>query len=175
MKYCFFDSDISDSNPYAEYDIIGYKYEQLIKTCCKYCCYLSLTFMNENVLLIKELEPYSVCGDCLGFDYSVNYSNGFGTKPFKKYYKVSKEVCDILIKHTDRIFSWIGNSEYNNPEDPTFYRADGTLFFYSVIHEGVCVISPNSDENIDYIISDPLWIPKSKLKDGYWDSYLKLY
>lgn len=172
MKYCFFDSDITDMNPFAEYDIVGEQYKQLIKICCVYSDYLSFTFMNDNVKLIDELEPYIISDNSLEFDYSVNYSIELELKPYKQYYRVCKEVCDILLKHTDRIFSWICGGGYNNPEDIAFYRTDKTPFFYSIIHEGVCVILPNDNENVECIISNPLWIPETELKDGYWGAYL---
>ncbi|MBE6625537.1 MAG: hypothetical protein E7622_07885 [Ruminococcaceae bacterium] len=64
------------------------------------------------------------------------------------------------MKITDSIFKWIDGWGFKNPEDPCFYRDDGSAFFTSVIHEGVVKLTPRENEDVSKIISNPLWIPE---------------
>ena len=41
---------------------------------------------------------------------------------------------------------------HKNPEDPIFYRADGSKFFLSVIHEGELELYVNDSEDISAIL-----------------------
>jgi len=70
------------------------------------------------------------------------------------------ELCELLLKITDSIFKWIDGWGFKNPEDPCFYRDDGSAFFTSVIHEGVVKLTPRENEDVSKIISNPLWIPE---------------
>lgn len=164
---------MTDNDIQAEYDIVGKDYQDLIRVCCKYSQVLSFVIMQNNVSLMNEIKTFEVTPDPLIFDHSVFYDTGHHQKPYKKFYKVCPEMCDALLNHTDSIFSWICNSKYNNPEDITFYRNDGSVFFGSIIHDGICMISNREDEDINSIISNPLWIPEGKIK-GYWKSYLNI-
>ena len=73
------------------------------------------------------------------------------------YYRVCDKLCDILLKTTNHIFSWLNGWGYENPEDPTFYREDGSLFFTSTIHEGECTLFVR-DEDVSEILANKLWI-----------------
>ena len=75
-----------------------------------------------------------------------------------KFYRVCDELCELLLEITDNIFSWLVGWGYSNPEDPTFYRTDGSMFFTSSIHEGEIVLLPRDDEDVDDIIAQEGWI-----------------
>lgn len=51
---------------------------------------------------------------------------------------------------------------FKNPEDPVFYRDDGSVFFSSIIHDGKCFLFPTDSENISDIVSSDHWVHKNE-------------
>lgn len=154
MIYRFYDTDVNENE---EYDVIGEEYDILINTCCKYSSVLALNFMSKDILYYNELEKYKIASKRLSKQWIVNY------------YKMCPELCELLLKITDSIFKWIDGRGFKNPEDPCFYREDGTLFFDSSIHEGILKLMPRENEDVSKIISNPLWIPETDdVRKSYW-------
>jgi hypothetical protein len=56
------------------------------------------------------------------------------------------------------MFAWTG---YIMPEDPTFYRPDGSIFFKSTTHEGELTLMPRGDEDVSNVLSSGRWIEKN--------------
>lgn len=155
--YKFFDTDCTGRE---EYDISGEEYKELITTCCKYCEIMSLRFLSPQTSFINELDQF-VTSEIknITFIYEHYYRNiKPENQPDVKYYRVCPELCELLLKIADSIFKWIYGWGYTNPEDPVFYRADGSVFFSSVIHDGECALTPRSTEDVSNIISKDHWI-----------------
>lgn len=155
-KFVFYDTDI---NGKEDYDIAGDDYAKLISVCCKYSAYLSLRITDCGLPCVKELEKYRVEKDKkFVYMYAHFYKEGSAKSDSEvRYYSVCPELMDLLLRVSDNIFGWINGQGYANPEDPVFYRADGSVFFSSVIHDGQCVLYPNDDEDVSEIVSKDNW------------------
>ena len=69
----------------------------------------------------------------------------------------------IILRISDNLFGYIDGWGYTNPEDPTFYRSDGSVFLKSEIHEGEVWLMPRNNEDVSQIVADSNWIKS----DGY--------
>ena len=153
--YKFYDTD---SMGIEEYNIMGEDYKNLIEVCCKYCTTLSLIVTNEKFDLLDKLKIYETQkSPKISFDFP-HYKK---TSIMIKYYNVCPELCHIIISNTSDIFCWINGWGFENPEDPTFYREDGSVFFTSTIHEGECTLIVK-DEDVSTIVSDNHWITQDE-------------
>lgn len=168
MKYSFYDTDKYGDE---EYNIEGDDYFNLIKTCFKYS--ESVTFKvfksNNNVDIIPSwMEQYRL---------EENLITSKSNKPdrnLKKKYKslapiaethhfiLSDPVCEWMLSITDNIWGWSNFSNPPTPEDPQFFRADSSLFFSSISHDGECTFYPRAYEDISAIVSKKHW---HKLED----------
>lgn len=149
--YKFYDTDIDGLN---EFDICGNSYKKLIKVCCEYCDFFSLIITNSNSELLSKLCEYRIPKN-KKITYVFNHYDINST--IIEYFQVSSELCEVLLNNTNSIFSWINGWGYNNPEDPTFYRKDGSVFFTSTIHEGECTLYVQN-EDVSEIIASNNWI-----------------
>lgn len=151
--YKFYDTDPMGVE---EYNIEGQEYINLIEVCCRYCKTLSLIVTNNNSELLHKLKKFETHKSpkiSFGFPH---YEN---TSIIIKYYNVCPELCDIITSNTSDIFCWINGWGFKNPEDPTFYREDGSVFFTSTIHEGECTLIVN-DEDVSTILYNNHWVSK---------------
>ena len=141
-KYFFYDTDIYENE---EYDIRGQDYENLIRTCCRYSAVLYLKYLEPNLQLYDKLKKFEITKPQNIPDDPSRYS------PYckKRYYTVCPELCSILLSSANGIFEWTSMWYLKHPDDPIFYRNDGTAFFASDIHNGSCAIMPREDENIE--------------------------
>lgn len=150
-KYVFYDTDISGN---AEYDISGKEYQELINICCKYSTTISLRITGNSISAAKELSEYEIPVSQKVLDSYKHYSD----KSDIHHYRLCNKVQEILLNNYSSIFQWINGWGYNNPDDPIFFRKDGSVFFESTIHEGICILSPLENEDISSIIENKLWI-----------------
>ena len=157
--YNFYDTDPTG---WEEYDISGEDYKELMRTCCKYSKTMSFIILDPDVVsYLNELEKFNVEKDDNIIDEKVRYGRpGQKIQPYRKYYRVCPELCELLISMTDSIFKLLLGWGQTNPDDPTFYRADGSVFFSSIIHEGEITLYPRDDEDVSNIVSKPHWIEK---------------
>ena len=81
----------------------------------------------------------------------------------------SPEVREYVRGVTDSIFKWMTGRGYDNPDDLTFIRADGTRFFSSIIHEGVCCLTVRDDEDVSGILALGEW---NEIEEGYYFSHI---
>ncbi len=163
--FVFYDTDC---NGEEEYDIFGEEYRTLIKACCKYCNTLSLRITHPDTSFVNELEKFAT--NKTNENISV-YQHYFGTDMDAqclyeiRYYKICEELERTLLSISDSVFKWIYGWGQTNPEDPVFYRHDGSVFFYSIVHEGKCALIPQANENVEQIISNNHWLKQEK-SDG---------
>ena len=157
--YNFYDTDLTG---WAEYDITGEDYKELMRTCCKYSKTMSFTIMKPSgISYVEELKKFAVEKEDNIQDASIKYGYPFSEfQPYVQYYRVCLELCELLVSMTDSIFKLKYNSDISNPDDPIFYRADGSVFFSSVIHEGEITLYPRENEDVSAIISKEHWIEK---------------
>lgn len=146
--YRFYDTDL-DGN--EEYDISGEQYKELIRVCCKHSKYMSFIVYDKGVSGYNELCKYKVKSiECTPED---KYS--------RKYEIIYCRICtglqNFLTNNVNSIFEWIYGRENFNPENPMFFREDGTIFFSSSIHDGIITLRPR-DEDVSRIVCNPLWI-----------------
>ena len=150
-KYTFYDTDLTG---HTQYDISGNEYQELIKICCKYSATISLKITDKSIQIAKELEKFEIPVTHEVLNTYKHYSD----KSDIHHYILCNEVQEILLKTCDSIFQWINGWGYTNPDDPVFYRNDGSVFFESTIHDGICILYPLENEDINSIIANKLWI-----------------
>ena len=153
--YTFVDTDCWGE---AEYDIRGDAYKELICCCCQYSKIFSMVITDPSSPIIQQLQPYRIATPdhvLLSFPEYTHQSADIA------YYRVCPQVREILADGVGGIFEWIDGWGFTNPNDPAFYREDGSVFFASVIHNGVCTLTPRPGEDVSQIIKDPLWIKQS--------------
>ena len=150
VKYIFRDTD---DTGFEEYDICGEEYKNLIETCCKYSVFFSLIITDQNSDLYKKLKEFEVLkDDKINYKFD-HYSDDYAEI---KYYKVCQKLCSVILENTNNIFCWINGWGFNNPEDPTFYRKDGSVFFTATTHDGICNLFVENEE-VSHIVSNKLW------------------
>lgn len=162
--YRFFDSDESG---FEERDISGADLDELLDVCFKYSEYVSFAVFNNKVngfdklnrFRIKKPEQISICSN-VSPQYQI------------QYFRLHPELKCILKEISDGIFGFVYSWGFNNPEDPYFYRADGSIFFKSEIHEGEILLSPKDIEDVSSIVSKPNWIKPEDYRNPFETSGL---
>ena len=154
--YKFYDTDEAGSQVY---DIRGARYQQLLEACFRHCTSVSLCVHADANVDLLSIEPY-----CLPVTPQVKAQYGhYGSAPAESsayrivHYVLAPEVKRFLKTRAEGIFQWTYAWENENPDDPAFFRPDGTVFFSSVIRDGVCTLYPREGEDISLILSDPRW------------------
>ncbi len=161
MKYIFYDTDATGQQ---ELDIDGDAYHDLLSTCFNYCSTFSMLVNREisNDSRLKALEKYrlpvteNVKAAYLHYDYCENL-NCANDGVEIRHYELTPETRAAIPQFCNSIFKWINAWGHTNPEDPAFFREDGSVFFSSLIHEGECTIYPNANENISEIVLGNHW------------------
>lgn len=156
IVYKFYDWD-SVAN--TECDIMGEDYKQLISLCCKYSTTMSVIIKNETESIYSQLQKFEISRPPkITYHYS-NYGLGSlsDSQIGVRYYQVCTELCILLQSSFNSIFEWLHGWGYNNPEDPVFYRNDGSVFFSSIIHEGEITLSPLDAEDTSNITNSVSW------------------
>lgn len=134
------------------YDIEDNMFQLLLEMCGKYCSYASFKYSDsEN----KEAQNFQVFKKFLvssNYSFSNNLSSGrsFSNQINKQtaspkqeiryLYNVNTEFIEKMIELSPKLFSWIDGWGYHNPEDPYFYRADGSVFLATSVHNCICCL-----------------------------------
>jgi len=188
IYYKFFDTDIYGT---AEYDIRGDELRALFDKCFEYSQFLSLDF---NYLLrvcsgisycdvvndpyLKQLDTFRISMPHNAPKYKYINDKKYdaeGDSPSVRYYRLCPELKELLLSMVSGIFDFGSSKGRIVPEDPIFYRSDGSMFMFSEIHEGEVVLIPRNDENVLDIVSNELWYlnPRNpytgKLETRYFD------
>lgn len=159
--YKFYDSD---NTGHGDYDITGDCYRILLETCFKYSSTVSFLVLPKCTDRIEEWEKYRIPITCFVQNAYRHYGPVFPDKPNQigdyeiRHYRLEQGLQNLLISHVDSVFKWICGWGYNNPNDPTFFRQDGSVFFFSTIHEGECTLLPNKNETVSHIVTGEHWV-----------------
>lgn len=146
------------THDFAEYNISGEDYAELIRTCFQYSAAVSFYFIpcGEDGVPAEfknKLEPFHIKRpDNIVYE-GIEEEEEYGVK----YYRTCPELCDIMLGIANSILDWVQLQDHLNPENPTFYRSDGSLFFDSVIHEGRLQLTIREDEDVSHIVSVNGW------------------
>lgn len=164
-KYIFRDTD-QDGRGFEEFDISGDAYIELIKTCAKYCT--SFAFMSSNgepTVIPEKLNDYKIPltdEQVQRFSYCltpyVQFCKETGDGEYVFAYRVCDESIELLLEMSSDLYGWYWQSEHTCPEDITFYREDGSVFFTSTTHDGICELTPREDEDVKNIVSKEHWL-----------------
>ena len=158
--YKFYDWNLTDDE---ESSLDEEAYQKLIKFCCDICEVVSFIIIKPSICSKKiqeSLKKFSILPP-KNITYKFRYYNINGEWngiSAVQYYRVCPELCQLLLTSASSIFDWIG---YTYPEDPTFYRNDGSVFFTSTTHEGLLTLMPREDEDVSDIISYTGWIDET--------------
>ncbi|MBQ7160614.1 MAG: hypothetical protein IJR90_02790 [Clostridia bacterium] len=160
--FYYYDTDASGE---AEYDISGEEYRLLLETCFKYGEYFSFRYFEDRVNVPAGILRYAVSAkeaniNCVFSTRKLENESGTAVCDQTVFLRLTDEVKKWILSVTDSIFKWIDGWGNKNPEDPMFYRADGSVLFESVIHDGVIHFNASENENLSAILSDPLWTIK---------------
>lgn len=160
-KYVFYQW-FDETTP--EYDLNGEDYEALIDLCGKYSTTFALDVPpKRDVQVIDILEKFRIpkpdnitykFDSMTCIDLKANTAVDFEIR----FYKVTSELCSILKEVVFSVYEWIyGFEGLKNPGDPMFFRADGSPFFTSCIHEGDLFLHLRDNENADDVLKHCNW------------------
>lgn len=85
---------------------------------------------------------------------------GFTTSEYfeRRFFKCNDTSRNYMHDITDDLFALVNINELKNkPEDLIFYREDGSVFFWSMLHEGLCIISCRENEDVKDVVSRRGW------------------
>lgn len=135
-------------------------YIALIRLCISTCKYFTLSYTNENIAkkINKFLSPIRIR----------NIDDGNSRLTKLCIYECSDDAERFLTTYVNELFEWIEFEGYNNPEDIAFYREDGSIFFWSETHEGICAIIERDNEDVFNVIAKRGWTHYDKNNCGIW-------
>lgn len=152
MEYIFYDTDITGNE---DYDISGENYKNLLKACFRYCTTVSFYIWNVDSIYPSDWEKFRLPTTQKHIEtYTHYYYNDHSSI---HVYQLNEEMKESIMNITDSMFKWICGMGNTNPDDPIFYREDGSVFFWSCIHDGECRLLPRSNEDVSNIICSKLW------------------
>ena len=163
-KYIFYNTDLTG---HEEYDISGEQYHALLEACFKYSDSFSIILSSSCKADLSKWENYRIPVEAYAkavYSHYGDINTGTGDK-IRDYeirqYTLCPELCHLISQHTDTLFSWICGWGFDNPDDPAFFREDGSVFFNSTIHEGECVLYLKANETLSRSLLDNKWIKES--------------
>ena len=188
-KYAFYDT--YDNPEYQEYELKGEAYTELMRLCFEYCDTMSLlqwhkksdiskedekffTVSPQSIILEERLEKFKIDSPK---NTNWSFSHYMSTAPCYpgkelvyiaetsvNHYKLCPELFKLMTTVTDDIFWWANNDENRLFEDPCFFRADGSCFFYSITHEGELYLNLQDDENSSRLFELSKWWTEKDFK-----------
>ena len=151
--YKFYDWDFRNNKDieqsYAEYC-------DLIQVCCETCETVSFLIQKPNLVLTEKLEAYRVSPPP---NIDVFPKTRYPDTSDIRYYRICDEIKEILLHSVSNMYEWMVGHGFENPEDPVFYRKDGSVFLETIIHEGeITLLHQKEDGDISRIISNAHWL-----------------
>ena len=182
-RYTAYDCDVSYFDGYTrgkDIDICGKEFDILINRCFDYSSCFSLIYRpSNNKLTFPVIIGYDNTVDYNQYDKYIiksgethNWPGTYGTSygGIIKYYKCCIQTLEMIYSISNSIFDF-EYGENNNPEDPCFYRSDGTVLFASQIHEGQCWLFPRENEDFTDILKAIPWNKTEITIDQYNKCY----
>ena len=161
-RYYFYDYDEVTE---TEHDIRDDNYRKLIDFCCANAKTVSFMFRSADIFCADWLE-------CFRIDHPAEitcsyYHLGMGKKREEdlglRFYAMCPELHRWMLDSAESIFEWLDGWGYKNPENPIFYRSDGSVLLYSVIHDGEIVLCVRDDEDVSGILSSSPWKTEKRI------------
>ena len=164
MNYAFFDGNIKDYSEDVEYDIQGKEHDELIRVCFQYSDTFSV-LLGQNIPLADKLKPFEITvADPDGYEYAPPYYFIYPEQlRALHFYRICPELYTILTDNIHSIWEWIDGWDFKNPENPHFYRADGTCFFMCNTHDGECFFYAREDEDVSVVVNKEHWYREDEL------------
>lgn len=191
--YTMFDRTLPEEDD--DYDVTGDDYKKLITRLFKYSSCFSLSFNAPELAVTSYPEGSSFIskGYFYGYDNRGDYPEydkyiikKVSVKPPQnvlgtcfgyelRFYRCCDETLEFLLTKFDSIFSLTPDLKDNhNPEDPYFYRSDGSVLFASEIHEGECWLMHRDNEDFTDILNEQQWYgPDEITEDFYYRRFCK--
>ena len=139
--FAYFDRDYFRNA--GHYPLVGDHCECLLRLCFEYSSVVSFLFRGSDSTALSPIEKWKVP--------ATNTDD-------RLVYKTSDAVLDVMISWTTYLFECPAIDSQVCMEDPVFYRADGTIFFEAITHEGECSIYPRNNENISALFGFGHWL-----------------
>jgi len=154
--------------------IKGNELELLWDVCFKYSEFFSVSFIEpaESINFFHEFQKNAI---------EVRKTNEWpGTRlitippnlyaPYVAILPCNDETRRLISLVSNNLIEFVNCWGLKNPEDPAFYRKDGTPFFSTTIHEGYFAINADENEDISEILSKRVWEETEpwKFRDKVW-------
>ena len=155
MGIRFYDYDDATDR---DVEIKGKDFERLLDLCFCHSEYVSLIFKEEQLKNYEQLEQFEVLDPSIVKKMKYRQDGDFCYYPqkdtvvhvhiFVRYFNCCEELKKLFLEISDDLWSWIPAWGFDNPEDPVFYREDGSVFFFPVVHEGWATLYPRENEDV---------------------------
>lgn len=141
----FFDyDDVLDK----DVEIKGKNFELMLDICFRYSKYVSFLVTETDFRKYSGLESFLVQEEKRMLSEMYDKNLRYSRIGIVEFFYCSKEFKSFILSITKDLWSLIHGWGFENPEDPVFYRNDGSVFFSAVIHEGYGTFYPRSDEDV---------------------------
>ena len=172
--YNYFDYD--SDHPEIEYDITGEDHRTFLEICFKYCTVVSFKFTDNDALERQhrnDLEPFRIAPP--DWVYNLAHDPLWNWSVDMHFYRLCPELLELLQTIADGLFQWLDGWGYCNPENPIFYREDGSIFFTSEVHDGKGILAPRDDEDVSRLLSIEKWYLEPEGVYHKWIDWRKKY
>lgn len=138
--------------------INGEELKQLWNICFRYCKAFSVTFWNasETTNYYTEFKNNAL-NMYRTHSWPGTTAYGATVDPYVAVLPCNEKTKELIFAVSDNLLEFVYWWGYNNPEDPAFYRQDGTVFFESTIHDGGFHLSVDKDEDISELLLNRNW------------------
>lgn len=138
--YKFFDTDRTGQ---AELDISGVQYQHFLQACLRHCATVSVMVFLDCAERVQPWEPYRIPitpeVQLVYAHYGLGSTGQAGSYE-ARHYLLTPQMKRMLQDQASSLFQWTWAWGHGNPDDISFYRPDGSVFFASLIHEGECTL-----------------------------------
>ncbi len=153
MRYVFYYTDETEE---SELDIEGDDFRRLLDICFSHCTVMSFlknTYNNQDDEYFERLAPYRI-----PTPQNISCQPVEACPPADfRFYRLCPELKEVILSIFDHLFRWLEGWGYHHPADPIFYREDGSMFFWSCIHEGSCALLPREGEDVTSVLKHGAW------------------
>lgn len=154
-----------------EENITGDDYHTLLRLCGDFCSFVSFSYPVEHEVAerFKALEAYEIpvpralFADNNGFCETL-YERGMGDSitAYRRFFRLCPKMIELMITLADASSAWCAYSPGSAdvewcPEDPIFFREDGSAFFFDYAGEGLLLLYPRGGEDVSGILSLGKW------------------